>query len=70
MSQAEQIKAYLKGGGSLTPMEALRMFSTFRLAARIGELRKEGNPIGMRRKREGGKEFAEYYWVVQEDLFG
>ena len=42
MSQTSEIIAYLNQGKTLTQLEALRMFGTMRLAARIEEIRKMG----------------------------
>ena len=42
MSQENEILEYLMTGKTLTPIEALQRFRTFRLAARIANLRKEG----------------------------
>lgn len=44
-SQNDAIAKYLEAGGRLTPMLALNLFGCFRLAARIGELRKVGMNI-------------------------
>lgn len=44
-SQNTQIAKYLKEGGRLTPGLAWSLFGCFRLAARIGELRKAGMVI-------------------------
>ena len=41
-SQSKRILEYLKGGGSLSSLEALRMFGCGRLAARISDLKKQG----------------------------
>jgi hypothetical protein len=41
-SQSKRILEYLKGGGSLSANEALRMFGCGRLAARISDLKKQG----------------------------
>lgn len=45
MNQNKQILAHLKTGAAITPLEALRMFSCFRLAGRIYDLKKQGWPI-------------------------
>lgn len=45
MSQNEQIAEYLRDGNPITPMEALSLFGTNRLAARIGELKDAGMEI-------------------------
>ena len=39
MSQTAQILNYLKEGNSLSPLEALNLFGSLRLGARIHELR-------------------------------
>ena len=41
-SQSQKILAYLKQGGSLSPLEALNMFGCARLGARIYDLKKQG----------------------------
>lgn len=42
ISQKNRILAFLLNGNTLTPLEALTKFGSFRLAARINELRNEG----------------------------
>jgi hypothetical protein len=44
-SQNAAIARYLKEGGRLTPLQALELFGSFRLAARIDDLRKKGMDI-------------------------
>ena len=44
-SQKKQILAYLQEGNSITPLEALEKFSSFRLGARIADLKADGWPI-------------------------
>lgn len=44
-TQCDQILSFLKTGVSLTPLEALSMFGTMRLGARIYELREAGHKI-------------------------
>ena len=39
MSQSEEIERKLESGATLTPLDALREFGCFRLAARIEELK-------------------------------
>lgn len=68
--QNEQILNYLKTGKELTPIEALNMFGTFRLAARIHDLRSERWPI-LCDKRDvgGGKMVGHYALVNNKDLW-
>ncbi len=39
-SQTTQILLYMKAGNSITPIQALEMFGSFRLGARIFSIRK------------------------------
>ena len=41
-TQANKILFHLKKGYSITPLEALKLFGSFRLGARIYELKKRG----------------------------
>lgn len=45
MTQAQQIKEYMKMYGSITPVDALREFGCMRLGARIYDLQKQGVEI-------------------------
>ena len=61
-TQTQQILSWLKQHRGLTPLDALRLFKCFRLAARVGELRKQGHDI----KRQlittaDGKRIARYH---------
>jgi len=60
MSQNSQIKSFLKKGGKLTPIDALKKFGCFRLSARIADLNYEGMRIKTKLKTIKGKTFAEY----------
>ena len=44
-SQCDAILDYLRRGKILTPLDALRLFGCFRLAARIHDLRSQGYTI-------------------------
>jgi len=67
MSQKTQILEHLKEHGSITPLEALRLFGCFRLAARIHELRrKEGWPIQERDERNATSTYARYILIQGE----
>lgn len=44
-SQAKRILAYLQEGNRITPIEALEKFGSFRLGARIADLRADGHDI-------------------------
>lgn len=60
MTQNEMILEYLKGGHSLTGLDALSRFGVFRLAARCSDLRAEGYNIISESVTRNGKTFAEY----------
>ena len=49
MTQNAEILAYLESGGRLTPLLALSLFGSFRLGARIYDLRKQGFEISSKR---------------------
>ena len=60
-SQNKQIKAWLESGKSLSPLEALRMFNSFRLGARVFDLKNDyGMNIKTEMVEENGKRFARY----------
>ena len=59
-SQNEKILAYLKRGNGITAIQALTKFGCFRLAARISNLRNEGNNIKTVMVHKSGKTFAKY----------
>lgn len=44
-SQEAQILEHLKAGNTLTPIEALKMFDSFRLGARIHRIKEAGHTI-------------------------
>jgi hypothetical protein len=59
-TQQNKILAYLESGKTLTQLEALKLFGSFRLGARIFNLRKEGAPIVSEMVQVGRKLVAEY----------
>ena len=66
MSQIEQIKSYLDGGGSLTQKDAYETFGSWRLAARIKDLRDSGmNIITVNETDNSGKTYARYFKAVK-----
>lgn len=62
MSQNAAILKHLESGKTLTPLEALRLFSCLRLAARIEQLRMN-HTIECRMVKRNGKRFGEYRMV-------
>jgi hypothetical protein len=64
MNQSKEILDYLKGGNTLTPIEALERFKCFRLAARINDLRDAGYLIKtIKQKTPSGKSIACYKYL-------
>jgi len=59
-TQADRILCYLATGKPLNPMLALRRFGSFRLGARIYDLKQDGHKIKTERVTRRGKTFAEY----------
>lgn len=60
MSQTTAILKALHAGDKLTPLDALKRFGSFRLAARIEELRKAGHDVKVNMVKSGENRFAEY----------
>ncbi len=62
MSQETRILAHLKKR-PITPLQALKMYGCFRLAARISDLRGKGHTIETTIIEKDGKRFARYRLV-------
>ena len=60
-SQTQQILEYLQRGNSITPIDALNLFGSFRLGARIKDLRNMKYPIKSKLVTNGRKKWAEYW---------
>jgi hypothetical protein len=68
LTQNELIKAYLLGGKKLNPLHALNKFGTFRLSARIFELRNKGITIESQLiQLPNGKAVSEY-WLNKAEI--
>ncbi len=59
-SQNTQIRKHLESGKTLTPLDALKQFGTFRLSARILELKERGMAITTELVNINGKWVARY----------
>jgi len=59
-SQNKLIAKHLINGYTINPMEALKLYGCFRLAARINDLRNEGMEITSTRTVQGRKHFTTY----------
>ena len=66
MSQNVQILRHLQSGSTLTPIDALSLFGSFRLGARIFELKEQGHKIETMTVRKNGKNFACYYMATDK----
>ncbi len=67
-SQNKQIKAWLESGKSLTPLDALALFNSFRLGSRIFDLKNDyGMNIKTEMVKENGKRFARYSLAREEE---
>lgn len=67
-SQTKRILEYLKDGHSITPLEALRMFSCFRLGARIAEISEIVGYKLPRKKVQVRNAEGKDVWVMQYSL--
>lgn len=64
MSQKSRILGHLKSGKTLTPLQAFYLFGCLSLSQRVGELRRERNPIiGVVIKLPTGKRVSCYGWA-------
>lgn len=68
LSQAKAVLIHLQEGNLLTPLEALDLFGTMRLAAIIEDLRKDHEILTHIRERNG-KRFAEYEYIHPKNNF-
>ena len=64
MTQCDHILKRLKAGHTLTPYRALKDFGTFRLAARILELRQAGYQINCALHKTAGGKHVGLYWLA------
>ena len=60
MSQIDRIRSHLGNGKAITPMQALRLYGCFRLAAVIFKLKEEGFLIETEMVYGKGKKWASY----------
>ena len=67
-SQNKQIKAWLESGKSLTPLDAINLFNSLRLGARVFDLKNDyGMNIKTEMVEENGKRFARYSLAREEE---
>ena len=64
-SQNAKILNYLKTKKPLTTKDAQEMFSCYRLASRVYDLRSQGHPIVSETKKVGNAVIAEYRYASQ-----
>ena len=62
-SQAARILAHMKKGNGITPLQALRLYGSLRLGARIWDLKRAGHRIEKTMVRSGKKHWARYELV-------
>jgi len=64
-AQTDMVLDHLRGG-PITPLDALKLYGCFRLAARVYDLRKDGHDIITQRyTTDGGAVVAEYHLLGQ-----
>lgn len=64
-SQKARILAYMLAGNRITPIEALEKFGSFRLGARIADLREEGWNIQSQFVTTSTDKRIKQYWINQ-----
>jgi hypothetical protein len=62
-SQAKKILAYMKAGNRITPIDALNLFGSFRLGARIADLRADGHEIKSEFVKTATGKRVKSYWI-------
>ncbi len=61
ITQERMILGHLRLHGSITPLQALRLYGSYRLGARIYNLRKKGyNIISQSSRGRAGKHYGKY----------
>lgn len=61
MTQTQLIRKHLESGKSISPLEALNLYSCMRLASRINDLKNDGMIIQSVMITQGKKKFAKYF---------
>ena len=59
-SQTDAILWHLQHHGRITPMDALNLYGSMRLAARINDLRRAGHAIRTDTEERNGRRWAAY----------
>jgi hypothetical protein len=67
-TQKDKVRKHLKAGYTITPLEALQKFSSFRLSAIIWDLREEGMTILTEMVDGPENKFARYKLVTEEEV--
>jgi hypothetical protein len=62
-SQAKKILAYMQAGNRITPIDALERFGSFRLGARIADLRADGHEIKSEFVKTATGKRVKAYWI-------
>ena len=63
INQEDLILNNVLNKGQITHLEALDLYSCFRLGARIYDLRQQDYIIGTRLVSDGKKKYAEYFYI-------
>ena len=63
MSQSTQLISHMKEHGSITGLQALKLYGCMRLAARVYDLRMKGHRIETQRWRTRSGKYVARYWL-------
>lgn len=66
-TQVQQILDYLLSGGKITPLEALEKFGSFRLGARIADIKEMGYEIESKFISTPTQKKVKQYWLKQAE---
>jgi len=63
MSQSVQVLNHMKQHGSITSLQALKLYGCFRLAARVYELRGKGHNVQTQKWKTRSGKWVARYWL-------
>ena len=63
MSQSVQVLNHMKQHGSITSLQALKLYGCFRLAARVYDLRCKGHNVQTQKWKTRSGKWVARYWL-------
>lgn len=66
MNKYDSVKDHIRKGGTITGLEAIRIYGLYRLSSLICKLRNKGWPIKTVIVENGAERYAKYYVPINE----